>query len=491
MPSAENPSDTVMSYLSIQEGVASKAKVYLQKYAQFVIDYAVEWEKVVTSRVDRGIKTAELQRVELDHYQRKVETLRQSANATMVKGKQVDQKAADRLIRNEEKLGKCRETYSKFIASLCTLMDEVTDRSWRDLHPLLVKIAQFEVTLSGDEAKALATLNTVVNELKRLAVTHGIKPQARLKDLDSMDPSTLSTRAPGSAPLGIEAGLGGLALGNTNDVWSSVPGGGLASPDAQRFPPGSVGPQGMGGFPVSVQNSNDAFSVDGSMQSGFGAASSTYGAPSTLDMLSITASAAPAPTVDMLSAAFGPSPTSGNFGSGAMVSSPGGYTNYARTQSAGSFDSGFDSAFSGVSSSSAPPPAAPPPLPPVTPSQFGTAGAANMNPFGSPDPAPHSFGSPAPTYGAPNPYGVPAPAPVNYGQPPPSPYYGNAPPQYGQQQPPSYNQGYMQPPSPQQPPPPQGGYGQYGQPSPSYGQPSPSYGQPSPSYGQQQYRSQF
>lgn len=473
MPNADSPSDSVISYLSIQEGVAGKAKMYGQKYAQFVVDYAVEWEKVVTSRVNKGLKNAEELRVELDHYQRKVESLRQMANSTMAKGKQVDQKTAERLTRNEQKLVKVRETHNHFVASLCTLIDEVTDRSWRDLHPLLVKIAQFEVTLSGDEAKSLSSLNTIINEMKRLAVTHGIKPQARLKDLDSLDPSMLSTKAPGSTTLAIEAGVGGLTLSGS-DGWSPTSAGALSSPfnDAQRLPPGTVSPQGMGGFPLSVQ-SNDNYSVDtrsydGSFTSGYGG--SPAGAPSTLDMLAISASAAPAPTVDMLTAAFGPTPSSAP-SSGAMVplgsSSVGGYGGVGRKQS---FDS-FDSNFSGFSGASAPPPAAPPPPPP---SQFGTEGAANSNPFGpSPStPAQPSYGQ----YGGQNMYGTPAtPA---YGATPTS-YYGSSPSPYGH--PP-------QPPSNQR----------YGQPSPSYGQPSPSYGQPqqygyaqpSPSYGQQQQQSQ-
>ncbi len=453
MPTPDSPADSVLSYLSIQEGVAGKAKMYGQKYAQFVVDYAIEWEKVVTSRVDKGLKNAEQLRVELDHYQRKVESLRQMANATMAKGKQVDQKSAERLTRNEEKLVKVRETHNHFVASLCTLIDEVTDRSWRDLHPLLVKIAQFEVTLSGDEAKSLSSLNTIISEMKRLAVTHGIKPQARLKDLDSLDPSMLSTKAPGSTTLAIEAGIGGLSLVG-GDGWSPTSAGGLSSPfnDAQRLPPGTVSPQGMGGFPVSVQ-SNDNYSVDtrsydGSLTSGYGA--SNVGAPSTLDMLAISASAAPAPTVDMLTAAFGPTPISGAHSS-AMVplgsSSVGGYGGVSRKQS---FDS-FDSTFSGFSGASAPPPAAPPPPPP---SQFGTEGAANSNPFGlgATAPGPASYGS----YAGANPYG--APSTPSYGAPPTA-YYGNAPSPYGQSPQLPANQGYGQ----------QQQYG-YGQPSPSYGQ---------------------
>jgi len=452
LPTADSPSESVVSYLSIQEGVAGKAKMYGQKYAQFVIDYAVEWEKVVTSRVDKGLKNAEQLRVELDHYQRKVESLRQVANATMAKGKQVDQKSAERLTRNEEKLVKVRETHNHFIASLCTLIDEVTERSWRDLHPLLVKIAQFEVTLSGDEAKALSSLNTIINEMKRLAVTHGIKPQARLKDLDSLDPSMLSTKAPGSSTLAIEAGVGGLSLVGS-DVWSPTSGGGLGSPlnDAQRLPPGTVSPQGLGGFPVSVQSSDnfsvDTRSYDGSLASGYGVSTT----PSTLDMLAISASAAPAPTVDMLTAAFGPTPSTGSHSappSGAMVplssSGGGGYGGFGRKQSFDSFDSGFSGA-------SAPPPAAPPPPPP---SQFGTEGAAISNPFGmsSSGAALGSYGS---SFAALDPYAPPTTP--SHGAPNVN-FYSQS--RYGQQQ-------SLQP----------SGSQLHGQQQYIYGQPSPAYGQ--------------
>jgi arginyl-tRNA synthetase len=73
MPGADRSTDSVNSYLSVQEGVANKSKMYASKYAQFVVSYAEEWYKVVSKRVGEGIKTAEQLRVELDHYQSKVE----------------------------------------------------------------------------------------------------------------------------------------------------------------------------------------------------------------------------------------------------------------------------------------------------------------------------------------------------------------------------------------------------------------------------------
>lgn len=479
---AENSSEAVTSYFSVHDSIASKAKMYTSKYAQFVIDYAIEWEKVVVARVNAGLKKANDLRVEADHYQGKVESLRQSANQTMAKGKQVDNKTAEKLSRNEEKLGNIKKSHQKFTYDLCLLMEEVTVRSWRDLHPLLVKVAQFDTTLCNDQAKTMAGLDKVVTELKKLAVTHGIKPQARLKDLDSLEPELLSTRSPDSNIPAIEAGVGGLSLeaGRASPIGSD---GGFPSSN-ERFPPGSVAPQGLGGFPVPVQNSDsDTRSVGNSVKSG-----SHLGTPSTLDMVAINKSAAPPPTVDQLTAAFGPTTNgSSNPSYNGMGSAPNsgalpplgpnaGLGVRGRNQSLESFDSHRSGA-------SAPPPAAPPPPPPGTsfapapspygggaPNPFGAAPAPNPfgaapapNPYGA-APAPNPFGAPPSTYGAPNPFGN-GPAPTSpYGAPStpnslggsgPSPMYGAPPP-----------------------------VSSYGQPQTNFAQ-QPSYGQQPPNYGQQ------
>jgi hypothetical protein len=377
--------------------------------------------------------------------------LRQAANSTMAKGKQVDIKSAERLKRNEDKLIKIRESTSKFTQDLCILMEEVTERSWRDLHPLLVKIAQFDVTLSKDEASAIASLNNVVSELKNVASKHGIKPQARLKDLESLDPVRLSTRTDGGGPLALENGFAGMALGGS----ASSP---FSNNDDMHFPPGSTAPQGLGGFPVQVKTSDygRSNSFDGS--TGHSSAA-TGGALSTLDMMAINASAAPAPTMDALSQAFGPRASMTGPSSGGSIN-----LGRNRNQSLDSLDS-FVSGHSHVSQASAPPPAAPPPPPPP-----GADSGSNYNPFGGSAPAP--FAPPNPFGGTPS-FSAPAAAPMSmYG----STGSSSAPPSYGgyaptgsfAQQPPTYGQ----------PPP------------PSYGQPPPQqqYGQPPPQqYSQQQY----
>jgi hypothetical protein len=284
LPNDQRSSETVTSYLYIQEGLHNKAKMYVSKYAEFVINYSVEWERIVTHRVTTGLKKEEKLRVEVDHYQEKVESLRTTANSALAKGKMVDTKTADRLGRNEEKLKQAKTAHQTFSQSLCILIDEVTDRSWRDLHPLLVKLAQFDMTLSEDESKALAKLDQVVNELKRVAATHGIKPQARLKDLDNLDPSLLNTKQPDPSKL-IEDGtafgtlsvksdhsLGGLSGDSFGGALVPAPGGG-------NDPFAANGP--MGAFPTSV--------------------------PTTLDVLSYQSSAAPVSTIVAVSYYYTPS----------------------------------------------------------------------------------------------------------------------------------------------------------------------------------------
>ena len=394
---ADRSSDSVNSYISVQEGVFNKNKTYADKYKQFIVDYAQEWYKAVTDRVGTDLKKAEKIRVELDHYQSKVESLRQSANATMAKGKQVDAKAAEKLTRNEQKLVKTKESSSKFVNDLCLLMEEITERSWRDLHPLLIKCSQFETQVTGDESSAMAALNQVVTALKKVASDNGIKPQARLKDLASLDPHALSTRSKDdvrNTQLALENGFAGMGLGSGGSVSGSVHGSahdrsiysttsgvGATTMDnnTMHFPPGSTGAQGMGGFPVRVQ-SGDMSNGDDLGQT---TTSSTNGAPSTMSMMNINA--APAPTMDTMAQAFGGQSMGGGPNSGGSL--------HSRT------------------GAPAPPPSAAPPPPPPPMGDYSH--------YGGGTPAPPPVHSPSPYAApAPSPYGVPSPGP--YGAPPPA-----------------------------------------------------------------------
>jgi hypothetical protein len=439
MPSADRPSDTVCSYSKVHDDLGAKTKSYSDKYKQFVLEYAIEWEKVVTTRINEGLKKAEEFRRDLDHYQKKVEALRLSVNQNMAKGKSVRSEQQEKLKRNEEKFMAARQNYNKISVDLCILMEEVVERSWRDLHPLIVKCAQFDSTLSADESKILANLNQVVTALKGVATASGISPQPRLKDLASLKPELISTRPGGvqgmlalengplspASSIGAGSGIMGGSVGSTGGI---TPSGYLN----QAVPAGSLAASGLGGFPVQISDTMSPTNNVSSAPSSLGALD-PYGAkyepPSTLSMLTISQSSAPPPTLDDV---YGSSsymrgtshsaPNSGNLPPMGAGMAP----TFQRSLTSASFNDG-DSAYSGYSSSGyfsappalppPPPPSMPPPPPPPSygmPSSYpvmnGVGGGGGPPPMSG-----YSSGGPPPLYGAPPP--VPPPAMM-----PPQPY---------------------------------------------------------------------
>jgi hypothetical protein len=423
LPSADRPSSTVNSYASIHDTLSAKTQSYVAKYQQFVIDYAVEWEKVVVTRVGNGLKVVQDLRRDLDHYQKKVEAMRLSVNQAMSKGKNVKADTAERLKRNEEKLISAKQTFNKSATDLCILMEEVTERSWRDLHPLLLKCAQFDMTLASDESSILSGLNAVVSALKEVATAQGLSPQPRLKDLAGVKPELLSTRPGGVSGLMIEAGA---AMGG--ELGSGTAFGGY---DSMAQPPGSVALQGMGGYPVSITDSmsQPGFPSDHSAPMRSDSIGSFASAPpmsnpslyngsngynnsggvdplSTLGMLTLSGSAAPPPTMEDVYAASRSAPSSGN-----LPPLGPSYSNYSvRSASYNDMDS--------MSNYSAPAPMGSPPPPP------------NMPPPPPPGPAYDAYPPQQAAWSAePPPAYAYAPAPVAYQQyPPPLPNAYGPPP---------------------------------------------------------------
>ena len=128
---------------------------------------------------------------------------------------------------------------------------------------------------------------------EKLADEHQLKPENRLKDIQTLQASLLSTKKE----------QGGLAL--EADPNASGAFGGMDSMGGMAMPPGTVSPQGLGGFPVPIPSSYSGVSRDSgvsrassvtsmsSMGNGYG--SSTM---NTSEMLAIAAAAAPPPTMD-------------------------------------------------------------------------------------------------------------------------------------------------------------------------------------------------
>jgi len=174
------------SYMAVHSRVSSRQKANADRFLKHIVEYAIEWEKVIVARVTTSLKTSENLRRDLDHYASKVESLKLECNKAIARGRMVDGKVTTRLQRNEEKRSQAKTEYDVFAAGLMVLLEEVCVRGWKDLHPILLKLAQFDRTTSGEESGVFGHLTGVVERLQRIGSECGLQPNARLRELGEL-----------------------------------------------------------------------------------------------------------------------------------------------------------------------------------------------------------------------------------------------------------------------------------------------------------------
>ncbi|KAL7541838.1 hypothetical protein ACHAWF_007033 [Thalassiosira exigua] len=204
------------SYAAIHLQLHKKHKMYADKFQEHILNYVTEWERILSTRIARHIKDSEKLRVDLDHYGRKVEELNKSQNKTMSKGKSISDSNVDKRKRNEQKLVQARQENDRFVNDLCGFMEEVMDRGWKDLHPVLVKMAQFDATLSNEETMLLkGSMQAVTEQMKAMGAKYpNLKSAGRLKELETWSLESLNKVNPSlrsDSPLMIAQGGGEAA----------------------------------------------------------------------------------------------------------------------------------------------------------------------------------------------------------------------------------------------------------------------------------------
>lgn len=229
-----NTNNSKDSYAAIHLALHRKNKLYHDKYTEHILSYATEWERILTTRINGHLKQSETLRVDLDHYAKKVEDLHKTINKTMTKGKPVSDDNVDKLKRNEAKLIQARAEYDRFVNDLCGYMEEVMIRGWKDLHPLLVKMAQFDTTLCNEESLLFTkSMTSVTDRLKNMKNHHpGLTPLGRLKELET---ASLESIARCNPDYGVIVQGGGEAAtfaplgGSSTTTTTTIGGGGLFS----------------------------------------------------------------------------------------------------------------------------------------------------------------------------------------------------------------------------------------------------------------------
>lgn len=149
------------SFASIAQAASISTKHLAAEYQDQVVDYCIEWERIVTGRVDQGLKETSKLHARLMHYENKVEGLRKEVNTKEDTKKGASSKLKAKLERNESKLEAAWKNHERSASLLCNLLEQVTKRSWKDLAPLVLNSLQWEVERAAGQYDIFARLPTI------------------------------------------------------------------------------------------------------------------------------------------------------------------------------------------------------------------------------------------------------------------------------------------------------------------------------------------
>mmetsp|Transcript_31904 Transcript_31904/g.53340 ORF Transcript_31904/g.53340 Transcript_31904/m.53340 type:complete len:330 (+) Transcript_31904:131-1120(+) len=157
--------DTTISLYGLYSFGAAQAVANDYEYQSHVVDYAIEWEKIVTERVDRELKNVRKLEADRRHYERRVEGLRQRANELESKGKVSPKSQVEKLDRNEEKLKEAFTIHEREAAKLCSLIEAVTHDGYMDLYPLVKNYMKWEINRVGREHDIATQMSATLDSL--------------------------------------------------------------------------------------------------------------------------------------------------------------------------------------------------------------------------------------------------------------------------------------------------------------------------------------
>lgn len=189
------------SLLALSQILQTQSDRHSKHYAESVLDYVTEWEQVVSARVDSELAVCKKLQTSRRHYTQKVETLRNkvndmeekctannNSNTSAVKNLQAMQ---EKLERNEEKLNDAWESHETAASRLCVLIEEVTQKGWIDLYPLLQSFMQWESHRCSSEDDVLGPQLSAVQKVLSHAYKKGKKKK---NDEPSLSPDDAKSK---------------------------------------------------------------------------------------------------------------------------------------------------------------------------------------------------------------------------------------------------------------------------------------------------------
>ena len=220
-----------LSSIGVHVAAYELARDHAELFKSQIIDYVEEWHDVTTSRIKSRIIEFDRLKLNLEHYEKKLNALVENGgkattrssgggtqsssgsigststsssggggllsmldDAVKASSGSIRRKKTDQLARNKLKLAGAREAHRIYGESLYLLIDEVVNRSWVDVFPVLLRSINFDVNQSQDIAAVYADSKVLANELEKLGVDNdSVSLQGRLKDLRDLHPEEIYT----------------------------------------------------------------------------------------------------------------------------------------------------------------------------------------------------------------------------------------------------------------------------------------------------------
>jgi len=166
------------SFASITEESSTNTKSHAVEYQASVIDYCLEWERIITSRVDAGVKEVKKLHDRLVHYENKLDGLRQKERVAENLPKGTPKKLTEKLERNEQKLDQAWKEHERSASKLCNLIEQIVNRGHKDLYPVVLNMLQWEVERASGENRIYARLpETAESLMETMDKVQSVRPQ--------------------------------------------------------------------------------------------------------------------------------------------------------------------------------------------------------------------------------------------------------------------------------------------------------------------------
>ncbi|KAL3799438.1 hypothetical protein HJC23_013893 [Cyclotella cryptica] len=182
------------SYYDIHKANYMESAKYMDQHSNLV-KYIEDWEHILFQRVHVLYTEYMKHRKNFYHYAKKVGSLKKEMarlqKASGEKHKPVPPKKMEKLKRNVIKLTGARDTHDHSGESLFLFLDEVVNRSWRDMFPLFQRAVKFDQDYSAMQAKQFQRLTGTTELLDLIGRNKSISMSSRLKLLTTLNPEVI------------------------------------------------------------------------------------------------------------------------------------------------------------------------------------------------------------------------------------------------------------------------------------------------------------